>query len=120
MDDQNGVYDRYVDSYLECFERYGQSNFLSFRPIPSMTEVEHIVEDLMELLFPGRSGRRVLSDDCIREVIAALFNRIGENLEKQMPKGKYILFCLARASEIEDCLDKKYDPYERTGIRPIR
>lgn len=84
MDDQNGVYDRYVDSYLECFERYGQSNFLSFRPIPSMTEVEHIVEDLMELLFPGRSGRRVLSDDCIREVIAALFNRIGENLEKQI------------------------------------
>ena len=45
---------------------------------------------------------------------------VFENLEKEMPKGKYILFCLARASEIEDCLDKKYDPYEHAGIRPIR
>ncbi len=45
---------------------------------------------------------------------------VFENLEKAMPKGKYIMFCLARASEIEDCLDKKYDPYEHTGIRPIR
>ncbi|MCK7489459.1 MAG: hypothetical protein MZU79_03885 [Anaerotruncus sp.] len=45
---------------------------------------------------------------------------VFENLEKAMPKGKDILFCLARASEIEDCLDKKYDPYEHTGIRPIR
>ena len=45
---------------------------------------------------------------------------VFENLEKSMPKGKHILFCLAGASEIEDCLNKKYDPYEHTGIRPIR
>lgn len=36
---------------------------------------------------------------------------IFEHLEKAMPKGKYILFCLARSSEIENCLDDAYDPF---------
>jgi hypothetical protein len=36
---------------------------------------------------------------------------IFEHLEKAMPKGKYILFCIARASEIETCLDVAYDPF---------
>lgn len=84
MEDSKNTYDQYLDSYLDSFERYGQSSFISFRPIPSMTEIERIVEEFMELLFPGRSGRRVLSQDCIREVIATLLNRIGENLEKQL------------------------------------
>lgn len=36
---------------------------------------------------------------------------VFDNLEKAMPKGKHITFCLARASEIENCLDKIYTPY---------
>ena len=35
-----------------------------------------------------------------------------EDLEKALPKGKHIMFYLARASEIEACLDNKYDPYK--------
>lgn len=84
MDDGKATYDQFLDGYLESFDRYAQSSFISFRPIPSMTEIEGIVEDFMELLFPGRSGRRVLSDDCIRDVVVSLLNRLGENLEKQI------------------------------------
>lgn len=36
---------------------------------------------------------------------------ILESIERAMPKGKSVLFCLARSSEIEICLDKKYDPF---------
>jgi hypothetical protein len=36
---------------------------------------------------------------------------VFEHLEKAMPRGKYILFCIARASEIETCLDIAYDPF---------
>ena len=36
---------------------------------------------------------------------------VFEHLEKAMPRGKYILFCIARASEIETCLDTAYDPF---------
>lgn len=36
---------------------------------------------------------------------------VFDYLEKAMPKGKYISFCLARVREIEHSLDKLYDPY---------
>lgn len=68
-------------------------------------------------------NRIVVLNNSPRKVTVAMAEPhlfVFENLEKEMPKGKYILFCLAKASEIEDCLDKKYDPYEHTGIRPIR
>jgi hypothetical protein len=42
---------------------------------------------------------------------------IFEKIEKAMPKGKYIIFCIARASEIETCLDEKYDPYPYIGFK---
>ena len=69
---------------MESFERNGQANFISFRPIPSMLEIEAIVEDFMELLFPGRSGRQVLSEERIRSVISSLMVRIGDALQKQI------------------------------------
>lgn len=81
--------EQFIDPYLESFERSGQASFISFRPIPSMTEMESIVEDFMEVLFPGRSGRRVLTDTCIREVVSGLLTRIGTSLEKQLYLGWY-------------------------------
>lgn len=36
---------------------------------------------------------------------------VFEYLEKAMPKGKHIMFCHARAAEIEKCLNEKYDPF---------
>ena len=77
-------YDDHLEEYLASFERYGQSNFISFRPIPSITAVEQIVEDFMELLFPGRSGKQVLSDHSVRDLVGSLLHKIGENLERQI------------------------------------
>lgn len=84
MDETHADFDRFVDPYMESFERYGQASFISFRPIPSMMEIEVIVEDFMELLFPGRSGRRVMDNSGIREVVASLLTKIGDNLQKQI------------------------------------
>ncbi|MEE9911018.1 MAG: hypothetical protein K4571_04770 [Deltaproteobacteria bacterium] len=61
----------------------------------------------------------VLSDSPLKVTVALaepnLF--IFDNLEKAMPRGKQIVFCLARASEIEDCLDASYDPFHFTGSK---
>jgi serine O-acetyltransferase len=84
MEDHENFYDQYLDAYLDSFDRYGQSSFISFRPIPSMTAIESIVEEFMELLFPGRSGKRVYSNATIRELVAFLLRSIGESLEKQI------------------------------------
>lgn len=84
MEEVPQSFERFIDPYMDSFERYGQASFVSFRPIPSMLTIESIVEDFMELLFPGRSGRRVLSQSCIRDVVATLMERLGENLQKQI------------------------------------
>ncbi len=39
-----------------------------------------------------------------------------ENIEKALPRGKNIIFYLARASEIEDCLNKKYAPARKSAL----
>ena len=38
-----------------------------------------------------------------------------ETIEKALPRGKNIIFYLARASEIEDCLNKKYAPSRKSA-----
>ena len=58
--------------------------------------------------------RIVVLKNADREVTVAIADphlSVFENLEKLIPKGKYLTFCLARSSEIEACLDKKYPPY---------
>jgi serine O-acetyltransferase len=75
---------RFIEPYLQSFERYGQTNFISFRPTPSMSEIELLVEDFMELLFPGRSGQVVLDEDSIREVVRLLLEKIAIRLQRQL------------------------------------
>ena len=84
MKDIDYLTGRYLNSYLKSFDRLGEANFMSFRPIPSMTIIEDVVEDLMELLFPGRSGRQVISHDEIRSLVKSLMSRVGEQLQNQI------------------------------------
>lgn len=42
---------------------------------------------------------------------------IFDYFEKAAPQGKYILFCLARSSEIEACFDEKYVPFHTIMYR---
>lgn len=97
---------------MESFERNGQANFISFRPIPSMLEIEAIVEDFMELLFPGRSGRQVLSEERIRSVISSLMVRIGDALQKQIYLAWYHENPLSLG-------DEETEPYHRLSFRVI-
>ncbi|MHC1693557.1 MAG: serine O-acetyltransferase EpsC [Sphaerochaetaceae bacterium] len=79
----------YIDRYMQSFDRMGQSNFISFRAIPSITEIESIVEDFMELFFPGRSGQETLSAQNMREVVTCILRRIATRLEQQLFLGWY-------------------------------
>jgi hypothetical protein len=64
----------------------------------------------------------VVLDDSPKKVSVALAEphlSVFVHLEKAMPRGKYIMFCIAKASEIEDCLEEKYDPYVYFGTRNL-
>jgi hypothetical protein len=57
------------------------------------------------------------TNDKLTVAIAEPHLSIFEYLEKAMPKGKHILFCQAKASEIEKCLNIKYDPFHMVLYR---
>ena len=59
----------FIDAYMKSFDRYGQANFIGFRPIPSMGEIESIIEDILELLFPGRSGTLMTDESTLRTML---------------------------------------------------
>lgn len=112
MENQPSTYTQYLDQYLESFDRFGQASFISFRPIPSMLEIETIVEDFMELFFPGRSGRRVLTNACIREELSTLLQRIGKSLEKQIYRAWYHTNPL-------NLDDQKVEPYHNLASQAV-
>ncbi|MDX9808812.1 MAG: serine acetyltransferase [Spirochaetales bacterium] len=74
----------FIDAYIKSFDRYSQVSFLGFRATPSMEIVEQIVEDIMELLFPGRSGALVFDDEAIRETVRLSMKKVAVRLENQI------------------------------------
>ncbi len=105
MENKERHYSQYLDHYLESFDRSGQANFISFRPIPSMVKIEEIVEDFMELFYPGRSGERLLTNDGIRQEISNLLDKCGSELEKQI----YLAFFHTNPLNLGD---EEVEPYQ--------
>ena len=121
MQDSQLPIGRFIEPYLQSFERYGQSNYISFRPTPSMSEIELLVEDFMELLFPGRSGQVVLNEDSIREVVRSLLGTIATRLQKQLflawyhenPLGKPEEDTEVYLSMAHDCIERLFEALPR-------
>ncbi len=84
MHEKKRSVDPYIEPYLASFDRYGQANFVGFRPIPSLVEVELIIEELLELLFPGRSGEKLESVQQMRLLITTLMQKVGSRLHQQI------------------------------------
>ena len=62
----------------------------------------------------AKENRIVVLDDSPLVVTVAIGEPdllVFETLERAMPEGKHVMFCIAKASEIDECLDEKYDPY---------
>lgn len=60
--------------------------------------------------------RIVVLEHTPRKVVVALAEPhllVFEELERGLPSGKQILFCIARSSAVEHCLDSKYDPFSK-------
>jgi len=112
---------RFIEPYLQSFERYGQANFISFRPTPSMVEIELLIEEFMELLFPGRSGQVVLNEESIRDVVHALLEKIAIRLQKQLFLAWYHENPLGNSEEVtepyhglaHECVEKLFEALPR-------
>ena len=65
-------------------------------------------------------NRIVVVENSPYRIIAAIAEPdllIFEEIEKGLPSGKSIVFCIAKATEIELALNMKYDPYITGGYK---
>ena len=65
-------------------------------------------------------SRIVVVENSPYRIIAAIAEPnllIFEEIEKGLPSGKSIIFCIAKATEIELALNMKYDPYVTSGYK---
>jgi hypothetical protein len=82
-------------------------------------EVNPSLQKVIGEKYALKSRIVVLSNSPTKVTVATAEPHLSvlENLEKALPKGKHFMFYLARASEIEACLDKKYNPYKYTQFK---
>ncbi|MDC7246496.1 MAG: serine O-acetyltransferase [Sphaerochaetaceae bacterium] len=75
---------QFIPDYLNSFDRFGKSCFITFRPAPNRVTLQSIISDVFELLFPGRSGGSVLNKTTVVPHIETLMKRVCDNLEHQI------------------------------------
>jgi hypothetical protein len=80
LDDLETLTERLVSTYQ------GDSgiNFIDVRNLPVRGEILHLIESLMELLFPGYTGRHKVTRDTVQSVVADLLSVLGAELAVQI------------------------------------
>ena len=104
-----------AENYIHALSAHFSMPIVSLKDFTVLPALQHVIGEQYAL-----RNRIVVVRTSPQKVTVAVAEpnlSIFENLEKAIPKGKYILFCLAKTSEIENCLDKKYDPYSYLRIK---
>ena len=80
LDDLETLTERLVSTYQ------GDSgiNFIDVRNLPVRGEILHLIESLMELLFPGYTGRHKVTRDNVQSVVGDLLSALGAELAAQI------------------------------------
>ena len=83
LDDLETLTERLVSTYQ------GDSgiNFIDVRNLPVRGEIIHLIESLMELLFPGYTGRHKVTRDNVQSVVGNLLSTLGAELAAQIELG---------------------------------
>lgn len=73
-----------VDSLLLSYRGDGRGQHINRRFLPSVQEIEAILELLLQVLFPGYFGKLDLTDENLAYHVGGLVVRLREKLEKQI------------------------------------
>ncbi len=74
-----------VDALLGTYDRHGgTSHNLSGRPLPDRQVVAAILDDLLEVLYPGYYGPREMTEDNVRYYVGERVDRIAFRLRREL------------------------------------
>jgi hypothetical protein len=106
------------DHYMEALSAHFCMPVVSLKGF----EVSPVLQKVVGEQY-AKQSRIVVLDDSPLVVTVAIAEPdllVFETLERAMPEGKHVMFCIARASQIEECLDEKYDPYRYSKPYSVR
>lgn len=77
-------FDELVDDLLDSYQEDARTQRIGKRFLPSRSEIIRLIQDLLELVFPGYYGRQDLTQDNIRQHVQELMGETAEMLHRQI------------------------------------
>jgi serine O-acetyltransferase len=73
-----------VDSIVDTYKGDSGINFIDVTNLPVREKILSILDGLMELLFPGYTGKRVVTRDNIRYIVGDIICKVRSELSEQI------------------------------------
>lgn len=100
-----------VEDIVESYFRDPRAHHIGRRFLPSRDEIVHIVELLLQLVYPGYFGHQGLTEENVRYHVGDLVSRLREKLRQQ------IELCLCYARECQGKSQRPPPEVEGDAIR---
>lgn len=91
-----------VDSIVETYHGDSGINFIDAANLPVRGQIQSILDLLFELLFPGHTGSRIVTQSNIRFVVGDILCQIRDELAEQIRRA-YLYQCRIKKCEGCDC-----------------
>ena len=92
-----------VDALLGTYDRHGgTSHNLTGRPLPDRPVVAAILDDLLEVLYPGYYGPREMTEDNVRYYVGERVDRIAFRLRRELYRALHHR-CVKSESNCDAC-----------------
>jgi len=105
--------DKVVDELCQTYEDSKGINHIKGFELPSQREVLEIIDDLLEIVFPGYRGVRMHDMDTIRYSVGELIGKLHRNLMRQVFKA-FRYNC-----KMDKCCDCGVDEKTETAVRTL-
>jgi serine O-acetyltransferase len=75
---------RNLEKLLVSYDQHQGTNFIDERRLPESVAIHQIMENLLEILFPGASGKREITSENLPYVIGDMLNQVRCALKDQI------------------------------------
>lgn len=81
-----GKTSKYLQDIMKSYDGSAGTNFIDERRLPDVQGIQEVLDGLMEILFPGYSGKRDITSENAMYVLGDLLTSVKWKLEEQLLK----------------------------------
>ncbi len=95
--DGSGRTGTYLKRILTSYDETSGTNFIDVKRLPDIKSISSIVDQLLEILFPGYSGKREITRENVLYIVGDLISQVIKDLEEQ------VLLAYKHECPLNDC-----------------